>query len=636
MKTHHKPVNRYAKWQYLVLIVTIIILTISALPNLYGEQAAIYIRPVQSTGQSTGQPTEQLNQATLYADLKQQGFAVKHINTTAQDSKSKSSTSANTHKTTILLQSNQQQAPAQQYLKTKLGPDYIVAMAMEPASPQWLTDINMAPIKLGLDLRGGVRFLLDVDTQVAITEHLQQIQHEISQQARTARIYGVKARVSGQDKVVVDYRSSAAGLADIKREMTRRYPDLVLKNDSATRFSLHFSEQARHQFEQKIIQQNLHTLRGRIEEMGITEAATQRQGKNRIRIELPGVQDPTEARRLIGATASLDFYQLAADGKSASKSFKTEDGRTLKLDPNPILSGKHIKDARAGVGELGTAEVRLVLDSVGGQKMTKHSRQNMNQAMVTVFSEFYQNEQGKSVKKSKVINVANIVSVLGSRFNITNMQSLQSASELSLLLRAGSLTAPVTIVAQSTIGPSLGQDNIYNGMAALMLGLGIILAFMTLWYRRLGLVANTALLINLVCLMGLMSLIPGAVLTLPGIAGLVLTVGMAVDTNVLIFERIKEEKRRGRSLAMAVEHGYNNAFATILDANITTMITAVILYSVGYGPVKGFAITLGLGLLTSMFTGVFASRAMVNLWLGLSNKNGKDGKNSKLLKGVVS
>lgn len=619
MKTPHKPVNRYSKWQYLVLIATIIILAISALPNLYGEQATLRIQPVNKT-------TTALNSTDLLSNLQQQGFKVKHINTT-------------TKQTTITLQSSHQQAPAQQYIKTLLGPDYNVAMAMASASPQWLKAMNMAPIKLGLDLRGGVQFLLDVDTDVAITEHLQQVKQEISQQVRNERMYGVKIEVTQGTKVVVDHPQAAStDIGKIKRELARRYPDWQLNNDSDTRFSLRFTEQAAKVYEQNIIKQNLHTLRGRIEEMGITEAVTQRQGKNRIRIELPGVQDPTEARRIIGATASLDLHQLKTIG---GKSFKTKEGRTIKLDPNPLLSGKHIKDARAGVGELGGAEVRLVLDGMGGKLMTQHSQKHMGEAMVTVFSEFYKNDQGKSVKKSKVINVATIAAVLGQRFNITGMESLQSANELALLLRAGSLTAPVTIVAQSTIGPSLGQDNIVNGMAALMLGLGIILTFMTLWYRRLGLVANTALLANLVCLLGLMSLLPGAVLTLPGIAGLVLTVGMAVDTNVLIFERIKEEKRRGRSLAMAVEYGYNNAFATILDANITTMITAIILYSVGYGPVKGFAITLGLGLLTSMFTGVFASRAMVNLLLGANTKNGtkngkKNGSNSKLLKGVIA
>jgi preprotein translocase subunit SecD len=605
MNARNTKINRYTGWQYLVLIVTIALLAISALPNIYGENAAINIR-------SAVADVKTLDSAELHQALTEQGIAVKKI-TTDND------------KSTILLQSNEQQEPAQQLLKKRLGDNYAVAMAMQSAAPQWLTEIGMAPIKLGLDLRGGVQFLLDVDTDVAITEHLKQIKSDASLLIREAHLYGAKVKVVGRQKIAVTYpESSFDKMATVKAELKLRYPDLTQKRDSSTGFSLHFNEKNKAEFETSIIKQNLHTLRERIEELGITEAVTQRQGKNRIRIELPGVQDPTEAKRIIGATASLDFYELKEVG---GKTFKMQDGRTVNLNPTPILAGTHIKDARSGADDMGMPEVRLVLDSNGGKKMAKHSKKNIGNPMVTVFSEFSKNDKGQSVKKSKVINMATITSNLGTRFSITNMGSAKGAAELALLLRAGSLTAPVTIVAQSSIGPSLGQDNIENGMAALMLGMGIILAFMALWYRRLGFVANTALIFNLVCLLGLMSLIPGAVLTMPGIAGLVLTVGMAVDTNVLIFERIKEERRRGRSLQMAVDRGYSNAFATILDANVTTMITAMILYTVGYGPVKGFAITLGLGLLTSMFTGVFASRALVNLMLA---------KNDRLLKGITA
>jgi preprotein translocase subunit SecD len=605
MKAKNIPANRFALWQYLVLAVTIIILAISALPNLYGEHAAVNI--TSKVRDIHNLDADRLNQA-----LADHQISVRKI-TTHND------------KTTVLLQSTEQQQAAQQHLKTYLGEGYSVAMSMQAAAPNWLTNIGAAPIKLGLDLRGGVQFLLDVDTDVAITDRLEQIKDQAKQQIRQAHVYGAKVRVAGQNKVVIGYpEKDFEKMAEIKRTLKQLYPDLLHKREDASTFSIHFTEQAKATFEREIIKQNLHTLRGRIEELGITEAVTQRQGKNRIRVELPGVQDPTEARRIIGATASLDFYKLKETG---GKAFKTEDGRTIKLHKTPVLAGKYIKDARSGVDEMGMPLVNLVLDAQGGKIMTKHSQKFLGKPMVTVFSEYSRNDQGKSIKTSKVINMATIQSVLGSRFSITNMKSPQEAQELALLLRAGSLTAPVTIVGESSIGPSLGQENINNGMAALMLGMGIILAFMALWYRRLGFVANTALVFNLVCLMGLMSLLPGVVLTMPGIAGLVLTVGMAVDTNVLIFERIKEESKKGRSLQSAVEHGYNNAFATILDANITTGITAIILYTVGYGPIKGFAITLGLGLLTSMFTGVFASRAMVNLMLT---------KSSRLLKGVTA
>jgi len=355
-------------------------------------------------------------------------------------------------------------------------------------------------------------------------------------------------------------------------------------------------------------------MRGRIEELGITEAVTQKQGKNRIRIELPGVHDPEEAKRIIGATASLDFYQLAENSKAVGIiQMSDKNGRKLRMNSQVVFSGSNIKNARSGQDEMGMPLVNLTLDSVGGKKMSQFSKKNIGKPMVTVFSEFYRNTNDEIVKKSKVINVATIQQHLGAQFSITNMSSLQGAQELALLLRAGSLTAPVTIVQQRTIEATLGVDNINKGIKALTIGMTFTLLFMAFWYRTLGVIANIALALNLVSLLGLMSLLPGAVLTLPGIAGLVLTVGMAVDTNVLIFERIKEELKRGRSVLSAIECGYKNAFSTILDANITTMITGIILYSIGYGAVKGFAIILCLGILTSMFTGVFVSKALTNL-----------------------
>jgi preprotein translocase subunit SecD len=290
-----------------------------------------------------------------------------------------------------------------------------------------------------------------------------------------------------------------------------------------------------------------------------------------------------------------------------------ENGRKLNLNSKVVFSGSNIKNARAGKDQMNMPLVNLTLDAIGGNKMSKFSKQNVGNTMVTVFSEFYRNAQDKMVKKSKIINVATIQQHLGSKFSITNMSSPQAAQELSLLLRAGSLTAPVTIVKQRTIEATLGINNINNGIKALSVGIGITLLFMVFWYRSLGVIANVALTLNLISLLGLMSLLPGAVLTLPGIAGLVLTVGMAVDTNVLIFERIKEELKRGHKALQAIEQGYKSAFSTILDANITTMITGIILYTIGNGPVKGFALILCLGILTSMFTGVFVSKGLTNI-----------------------
>lgn len=604
MKGHISNPNRYAKWKYLVVIFAVALMAISALPNWYGESATVHIR-------SNGQAISAIEPAQINTALSQQNIEAQQIST-------------NNKEITVYLTAERQQQGARTALKNALGNDYNISLSMESNAPAWLDNLGLEPIKLGLDLRGGVRFLLKVDTQVALKEHIKQIQSQSKSFIRSNKVYGATAVIAQNNQVHLTFpEQKFEDMAPVKRALKQQYPELTFKSESQSRYIIEVGEKAITAFETEVMQQNLHTLRDRIEELGITEAVTQRKGKDYIRIELPGVQDPAEAKRIIGATAALDFHEVKSTG---GKAFKTEDGRTMYLDPRPLLSGKHIKDARAAMGEMGAPEVRLVLDDIGGKTMLKHSKKNVGNLMVTVFTDYSQNAKGQAVKAAKIINAATITSVLGDRFSITNMQSSQAAQELALLLRAGSLTAPVTIEAESTIGPSLGQDNIDNGMAALALGIGMILLFMALWYRRLGFVANTALVLNLICLMGLMSLLPGAVLTLPGIAGLVLTVGMAVDTNVLIFERIKEESKKGRSLPMAVEYGYNNAFATILDANITTMITAMILYGVGYGPIKGFAITLGLGILTSMFTGVFASRAIVNLMLI---------KSSNLLKGVT-
>jgi preprotein translocase subunit SecD len=415
--------------------------------------------------------------------------------------------------------------------------------------------------------------------------------------------------------IVIDFSSTKPSrYSDLLKNMKESYPELNQEKQGDNKIMLTYSSQEQVKFRQETMKQTLKTMRGRIEELGITEAVTLKQGKNRIRIELPGVHDPYEAKRIIGATASLDFYQMADNSKAAGiLNMRDDAGRKLRMNSQVVFSGSHIKNARAGQDEMGRPLVNLTLDSVGGKKMSLFSKHNIGQPMVTVFSEFYRNAKDETVKKSKVINVATIQQHLASQFSITNMSSPQAAQELALLLRAGSLTAPVTIVKQRSIEATLGVDNIDNGIKALSIGITFTLLFMAFWYRTLGMIANLALALNLISLLGLMSLLPGAVLTLPGIAGLVLTVGMAVDTNVLIFERIKEELKRGRKVMSAIESGYKNAFSTILDDNITTMITGIILYSVGYGPIKGFAIILCLGILTSMFTGVFVSKALTNL-----------------------
>ncbi|MGL4756958.1 MAG: protein translocase subunit SecD, partial [Aeromonadaceae bacterium] len=360
------------------------------------------------------------------------------------------------------------------------------------------------------------------------------------------------------------------------------------------------------------VTQNLSILKKRIQELGITEASVQRQGQKGIRIELPGVHNPKQAKEVIGATASLAFYLARPD---SSFTLADRAGRAVAMERKPVLGGDHIVDARAGNDELGKPQVSITLDRSGGARMSSFSRDHIGQPMATVFTE-YQSENGGPLRASQeVINVATIQSALGNQFRITGLDSLDEARELAMLLRAGALTAPLQILEERSIGPTLGQQNIEAGFSALAFGMAGMMLFMLCWYRRFGWVAITALLANLLMQVGMLAVLPGAVLTLPGIAGLVLTVGMAVDTHVLIFERIRDRLREGGSLANAIDFGYRSAFSTIFDANITTLISAIVLYGIGSGPLQGFAITLILGLISSMITGIWGTRALINpLW----------------------
>lgn len=590
--THKKP--KYT-WQLLVIISTVLILALNALPTLYGSHNALLISPVKET-----QPLPTPKQLHDWA-VKQQLSLIQVIN-------------SNNESKLVFDATDAQLAASQQNLKSKLGDDYQVRLASQSAAPHWLQNLGMAPIKLGLDLSGGVLFVLEVDTQQANLERLQNVKDETRQIIHDQALRGVTTSLENNDSVTLTF--AATQNDDIKglvNALQPLLPDVQYSPINTHSGKLFFSEQQNSQFHQQIMTQAISTLRGRIEELGITEAVTQREGKNRIRVELPGVKDPELAKRIIGATASLDFYEMAHSGTVGAKTFTSQDGQRLRVAPKAIFSGSNIENADAGRDDMGMAMVNLTLDGLGGKKMSAFSRDNIGNPMVTVFSEYHKDSANELLKSSKVISVATIQSQLGNRFSITNMASPQAASDLALLLRAGSLDAPITIVQQRTIQASLGQENVNNGIMALVIGVGFTLLFMGLWYRKLGMIANVSLVLNLVCLLGLMALLPNVVLTLPGIAGLVLTVGMAVDTNVLIFERIKEQRQLGRSNFLAIEAGYQQAFATVLDANITTMITALILLSIGYGPVKGFAMTLSLGILTSMFTGVFVSHVLTQL-----------------------
>ena len=595
MNSRTKVHVKHTKWQNIVIIFILLFMIVSAIPNLYSDK--VNIRLIHNNTQS-----EKISPQDIINILTSQKIPVDEI----------TSSSAGTN---ITLANKSDQNSSESLLKKALGDSYTIQSSIQNSTPSWLQSFGAKPIKLGLDLSGGVLFVLDVDTDRALSDRLKSIALDVRTLAVESRIHLSQVSQPNGASILIDFSTSKVNEQDLfLAKIKKNYAELTQSQLNNKQVSLSYSEEEQIKFRQETMQQTLKTMRGRIEELGITEAVTQKQGKNRIRIELPGVHDPEEAKRIIGATATLDFYQMAENSKAVGVMQMTDDsGRRLRMNSQVVFSGSHIKNARSGQDDMGLPLVNLTLDGIGGNKMSEFSKKNIGKPMVTVFSEFYRNAKDEMVKKSKIINVATIQQHLGSQFSITNMSGPKEAQELALLLRAGSLTAPVTIVMQRSIEATLGVDNIDNGIKALTIGITFTLLFMAFWYRTLGVIANVALALNLVSLLGLMSLLPGAVLTLPGIAGLVLTVGMAVDTNVLIFERIKEELKRGRNVISAIESGYKNAFSTILDANITTMITGIILYSIGYGAVKGFAIILCLGILTSMFTGVFVSKALTNL-----------------------
>lgn len=596
-KSKKTLLNHYSQWKYWLLISTLVILFLSALPSWYGEDAAV---------QLSSKSSHTLSSEHVYQVLNQAGISSKRIEQKQQN-------------VLVVLQDPHQQMLAKNTLINEFEKQAQVTLSLSSAAPTWLLNMGFEPIKLGLDLRGGVQFLLDVDLDLVFRQQSIMVGDSLKQFVRKQHITGVSIHSGDSAEVTVDLTlPEARGL--IRQFIAEQYP-LWQVTGQKNRLYVALSENEKVKLTNLTVQQNLQIMRSRIEELGITEALVQRQGENRIRIELPGVQDPATAKNVIGATASLAFYPVLENGSVNALVLKDQANNPIYVARTPVLAGDHIVDARAATGDFGMAKVNISLDSAGGKLMSDFSRDNIGKPMATSYSEYSRNSLGKSQQTTKVISVATIQSQLGNNFEITGVGSHQEAQQLALLLRAGSMTAPVTIIEERTIGPSLGAENIVNGFAALALGMSLTLLFMACWYRRLGWVANIALIANMVMLFGLLALIPGAVLTLPGIAGLVLTVGMAVDTNVLIFERIKDKLAEGRSFASAIDVGFDSAFSTIFDANFTTMITAVVLFSIGNGPIQGFALTLGLGLLTSMFTGIFASRAIINLVYGRDTRH---------------
>ena len=522
----------------------------------------------------------------------------------------------------------EQQLRARDLLDETIGDEYSVALNLTPATPEWLASLGGTPMKLGLDLSGGVSFLMEVNMKEAINK----AQESLVDDFRTA-LRGEKIRYRSvkkvDDAIAVQFRN----LEDLDNAETflekQNQSLLFISDEDSLTLSAKMTEQKLKETREYALQQNITIIRNRVNELGVAEPLVQRQGQKHIVIELPSVQDTAKAKEILNATATIEFRLVDTEGDlgaalngrvpGSSQLLKERNGQPVLLKKRVMLTGDHIVDAGSSFDEYSRPQVNITLDSAGGSKMSNGTKNSIGKPMATVFIEYKPTSEGNTVfeKVEEVISVATIQARLGKTFRITGAGSQAEAHNLALLLRAGALIAPIQIVEERTVGPTLGAENVQLGFQAIMMGFGLVFLFMLIYYRAFGVVANLALGANLILIIGVMSMIPGATLTLPGMAGIVLTVGMAVDANVLIFERIREEMREGKSVQQSIHQGYDAAFSTIIDANITTLIAALILFAVGTGPIKGFAVTLSIGIITSMFTAVIGTRTIVNaVWGG--------------------
>ena len=605
--------NRYPLWKNLMVIFLVAIGILYALPNLYGEDPAVQISGTR------GQEANSSVLSEVQTVLKENNLATKSIVL---------------ENGSILVRFNNtdNQLLAKDKITEKLGNNYSIALNLAPATPKWLSSIGGNPMKWGLDLRGGVRFLMEVDMNSALTKRQEQLQDSLRTELRKEK-YQYSAIKSAENFSTIVSLVNPEQLSDVQRYLRKQHPTLDIRAISDNTLSLALSDAALNEARESAIEQNLSILRKRVTELGVAEAVIQRQGAERIVVELPGVQDTARAKEILGATATLEFRLVNGNANldAAARGMVTSDSevkydrnnRPIVLYKRAVLGGEHITNASSGVDQnTSRPQVSVTLDSEGGEIMSQTTRANIQKPMATLYVEYKdsgkKDENGKTIlqKHEEVINVATIQGRFGSQFQITGIDSPAEAQNLAVLLRSGALIAPIQIVEERTIGPSLGAQNVEQGLQASFWGLMIVVAFMVIYYRKFGLIANVALIANIVLLVGLMSLLPGATLTMPGIAGIVLAVGMSVDANVLIFERIKEEIRNGRPVQQAISEGYSGAFSSIFDANLTTILTAVALYAVGTGPIKGFAITLSLGIAISMFTAITGTRAIVNFLYG--------------------
>jgi preprotein translocase subunit SecD len=591
-------VLRFQFWKIFLVISVLFIGAIYSLPNIFPPDPA-----VQITFNSSGGSFNERVVASIEDNAKDD-----NLNFISMESDSKS----------ILFRTKnyEDQIRLKQFFEDSLDSNFVIALNLAPNTPEWLKNLSAFPMKLGLDLRGGVHFLLEADTDLLIEaklessiSNLKRIFREISLKPRSLEIENSNILVSlnkEEDEQSLD-------------EALQRLSGFDLEQTNSLDFILKLADDELEQMIDYAVLQNLNTLRNRVNELGISEPVVQRQGAKRISIQLPGVQDTAEAKKIIGKTANLEFRLEAANRVSLAsriEKFSFND-RQVNLEKKLIISGDQVSDASVGYDENGFPQVNISLDSEGGAKMHRSTRNNVGNKMAVLFVERKsKTELINGVPEvtnffdKRIISLATIQSALASQFRITGLDSPEEASELALLLRAGALAAPMDFVEEGTIGPSLGADNIKLGIQSLLLGLGLVLLFMIFYYKVFGLIANLAVVLNIVLIIAVMSIL-SATLTLPGIAGIVLTIGMAVDANVLIFSRIREELKNNLKPHDAISAGYDRAFITIVDANLTTLIVAVILYAVGTGPIQGFAITLSIGILTSMFTAILFTRMMV-------------------------
>ena len=604
--------NKFSLYQYLLILVVLVLGFIYALPNIYPTQPSIQVAYTDS-----GKSADQF----LLNDLEEilDNNSVNYENIFLRDNK-------------IVIQffTLDQQLESKTVLQNKLLDKVIIALNLEPTTPDWLKNLGGKPVKLGLDLSGGVHFLLEVDIDTAQQGRLELLLDtyrktfkEERVQVKSSSIKDLKLNFEFKDKesynkALAKYRTDSPGINGLQY--------IISERPSVNILLLEYSDIALREIRDYAVGQNLITLRNRVNELGVSEPIVQRQGSNRIVVQLPGVQDPTAAKKITGKTANLEF-RLEANSRTSPLrkeefNFKNNEYMTAVLEKAVVVSGDRVTNANTGFDESGFAQVNITLDMQGGRAMQKASAANIGRKLAVLFieqkskSELVTDQNGKTIIEQtsyiekEIISLATIQSSLGTSFRITGVGSPQEASELALLLRAGALAAPMKFVEERTVGPSLGKENIELGMKSIMMGLALVVIFMTFYYRIFGLAANTSLLINLVLITAIMSLL-GATLTLPGIAGIVLTVGMAVDANVLIFARIREELKE-KDPQTAIRDGFSRAFITIFDANVTTLIAALILYIIGTGPVKGFAITLSIGIVTSMFTAIMSLRGCIH------------------------